>query len=270
MISLDIDIPEPSRFVSNEAIDEIALQANKVYREKTSNTRGYPVDMDLFIDMLEVSICREEIEEPEGATFFANFCPEDGGIITINQKHNELFESRPDVYGACLAHEGGHCILRHCEKFAATETAPLLYEELTLGPQLFHKSSKYQYGLTREEVQKQIEFTSQLRNKLAKVALVSDTARQTLVQMNDHFEPDWMFYQAEHFSRCLRIPLDQLMPQLEEGWDFTSWAPCYRLGERFGVSGSMMRTRLIKLNVMGIGPDGKPYPKLSKQAKLIH
>jgi hypothetical protein len=270
MITLNIDVPEPSRFMSNDTVEQVALQANKVYREKTGNPRGYPVDMDLFIDMLEVSICREEIEEPEGAAFFANFSPEDGGIITINQRHHELFESRPDVYGACLAHEGGHCILRHSEKFAQADNAPLLFSELTLSHQLFHKSSMYQYGLTREEVQKQIEFTSHLRNKLAKAALISETARQTLAQMNDHFEPDWMFNQAEHFSRCLRIPLDRLMPQLEEGWDFTSWAPCYQLGDRFGVSGSMMRTRLIKLDIIGINPGGKPYPKLSGQARLIY
>lgn len=221
MLTLNIEVPKPSRYVSNATVDEIALEANRAYREKTGNRHGFPLDMERFIDLLEVSILREDIEEPEGAAFFANFCADDGGLITVNNKHSALFESRPDVYGACLAHEGGHCVLRHCERFASSPDAPLLFEEMTPTAPLFHKSSWYQYGLSREEVQQQKALNRQLSEKLVKAALISETARQTLAQMNDHFEPDWMFYQAEHFSLCLRIPLDRLMEQLEEGWDFT-------------------------------------------------
>lgn len=271
MLTLDIEIPRPSRYVSNDTVDEIALAANRAYREQTGNARGYPVDMDRFIDLLEVSILREEIEEPEGASFYANFCPDDGGLITINQKHQALFEARPDVYGACLAHEGGHYVLRHHENFAPTENAPMLFEELAPGPRLFHKSSWYQYGLTRDEVRRQRELNRQLNERLGKAVLVSQTARQTLALMNDRFEPEWMFRQAEHFSLCLRVPQDRLLEQLEEGWDFYSWGPFYRLGERFGVSVSMMKARLEKLGRVEIGPDGRPRPgPAASQANLLH
>lgn len=271
MLTINIEVPKPSRYVSHDTVDEIALEANRAYRNKVSDKVGFPVDMERFIDLLEVSILREDIEEPEGASFFANFCPEDGGLITINNKYSELFEARPDVYCACLAHEGGHCILRHCEKMVSTENAPMLFEELSPDRSVFHKSSWYQYGLTREEVQRQKELNRQLNEKLVKAALISETARQTLEQMHDRFEPEWMFRQAEHFSLCLRIPRDHLLEQLEEGWNFNSWSPIYRLAERFGVSPSMMRARLEKLGVLEIGADGKPHPKPSAfQAGLFH
>lgn len=262
MITINIDVPKPSRYVSHETVDEIALEANRAYREKVGSKTGFPVDMERFIDLLEVSILREDIEEPEGASFFANFCPDDGGLITINNKHSELFESRPDVYCACLAHEGGHCILRHCEKIASPENTPMLFEELSPSPPLFHKSSWYQYGLTREEVQKQKEFNKHLNDALVRAALISETARQTLAQMHDRFEPEWMFRQAEHFSLCLRIPRDGLLEILEEGLGLHGWAPLYRLAERFGVSVTMMKIRLEKLHLIEIGPDGKPRPCL--------
>ena len=51
-----------------------------------------------------------------------------------------------------------------------------------------------------------------------------------------------------------------LLEMLEEGWNFTSWSPVYRLAERFGVSGTMMKIRLEKLHVMELGSDGRPRP----------
>ena len=217
--------------------------------------------MDRFIDLLEISMLWEEIDEPEDASFFANYSAEDDALITINQKHRKLFESRPDVYCACLAHEGGHCVLRHWERIISSEGTGSLFADLVSDQsRLFHKSSWYQYGLSREEVENHKRANQELTNVLVSKALVSETARRTLEQMRDRFEPEWMFRQAEHFSLCLRIPRDKLLGILEEGSSLHGWAPIYRLAERFGVSGTMMKTRLEKLRLIEIGPDGKPRP----------
>jgi Zn-dependent peptidase ImmA (M78 family) len=100
-----------------------------------------------------------------------------------------------------------------------------------------------------------------MRPLLVSKAILSETARQTLEMMGHHFEPEWMFRQAEHFSLCLRIPRDRLLEVLEEGLSLHGWAPIYRLAERFGVSGTMMKTRLEKLRLIEFGPDGKPRPR---------
>lgn len=262
MLSLDLDIPEPSRYVSHETVDEIALACSRAYRAQCGDGRGYPVNMDRFIDLLEISVLWEEIEEPEGASFFANYSPEDDGLITINEKHRELFEARPDVYCACLGHEGGHSVLRHWVRANTDQVSDSLFDDFSPErPRLFHKSSWYQYGLSREEVQERKRANDELTRRLVSKALLSETARQTLEMMRDHFEPEWMFRQAEHFSLCLRIPRDRLFEMLEEGLSLHGWAPVYRLAERFGVSGTMMKMRLEKLRLIEIGPDGKPRPR---------
>jgi hypothetical protein len=271
MLSINIEIPKPSRYVPNDKVDEIALETNKAYRTKGRNNSGFPVDMDRFLDLLEVSTVWEDIEEPEGAAFFASYSSENDGLITINQKHKDLFESRPDVYCACLGHESGHRILRHSDIFTQASSNLSLFEDHFTPPVIFHKSSWHQFGLAREEVQKSKEERRILNETLAKKALMSETARRTLGQIQTHFEPEWVFWQAEHFSLCLRIPRDCLLEQLEEGWNFNSWSPIYRLAERFRVSASMMRTRLEKLDVIEIGADGRPRPKpVVQQRGLFH
>ena len=261
MLTLDIEIPKPSRYVSHEAVDEIALACNRAYRAQSGNDPSFPVDMNRFIDLLDISMLWEEIEEPEGASFFANYSPKDDGLITINEKHRELFEARPDVYCACLGHEGGHRVLRHWEWANTAEGSDSLFADLSpQQPRLFHKSSWYQYGLTRQEVEERKRANQELTRLLVSKALLSETARRAMEQMRDHFEPEWMFRQAEHFSLCLRIPRDRLLEVLEEGVSLHGWAPIYRLAERFRVSGTMMKIRLEKLRLMEIGPDGKPRP----------
>jgi hypothetical protein len=261
MLPVDAEIPNPSRYVPNLKVDEIALAANKAYRTKSGNALGFPVDMDRFLDLLEVSLVWEDIEEPEGAAFFASYSPQNDGLITINEKHRELFESRPDVYCGCLGHESGHRILRHSDIFASSSNTLSLFEDSPPAPLVFHKSSWYQYGLSRDEVEKSKESRKILNETLAKNAWISETAHRTLKEIQTHYEPEWVFWQAEHFSLCLRIPRDRLDEQLERNGNLSGWRPIYRLAEAFGVSGSMMRLRLEKLQLIELGPDGKPRPK---------
>jgi len=258
-LTLNIDVPTPSRFVKHALVDDIALACNKLYRERNPNQHGASLDPDLFIDLLEVSTAWEDIEEPEHASFFANFSPDNDGLITINKKHGDLFKKRPDVYSACIGHEAGHCLLRHWEKTLRDGEGTLsLFADSLPQPRLFHKSSWFQYGLSREEVEARKKLEKAFTDKLVSKALMSETARQTLNEMSDRFEPEWMFHQAEHFSLCLRIPKDFLLARIENCWDYTSWRGIYRLAECFGVSGSMMKSRLEKLHLIELGSDGKP------------
>ena len=71
-------------------------------------------------------------------------------------------------------------------------------------------------------------------------------------------EPDWMFWQAEHFSMCFLIPRDRLFQFLNEGREVSSWFAIRRLAEDFGVSPSMMRVRLSKLGAVQMSVDGQP------------
>ena len=255
MLSVDVQIPDPSRFVSDAEIDEIALAYSQADRTKGQNKAAFPVDMERFVDRVEVSLLWEEIAEPDGAFFLASYTPDDGGLITMNERHRHLFDGRPEIYATCIGHEIGHRILRHHEHRIFQPAPPSLFEEREKAQHVFHKSSWNQYGMTKEEVMERKLFIQ----NLAKNALVSNKARQILTQMQDHFEPEWMFWQAEHFSLCMQVPKDRLLEILEDGADYTSWRGIYQLGERFAITGSMMKRRLTKLKLIKIGQDGNPF-----------
>lgn len=267
MLTIRIEIPDPSQFVKHEVIDGIAMEYSRAYQEQGGQKARYPIDAELLTDLLEISVLWEEIEEPYGALFLARYTPSPDERITINRRHADLFDERPSVFAAALGHEIGHKILRHSEHSELGGTAPTLFPDDAPKTQHFHKSSWGQYGMTKEDVEKR----KALVQEVAKHAMISNDARQFIAQLQCFYEPDWMFWQAEHFSRCLLIPKDLLFKQLENPWDLSRWADIYRLAEQFGVSGPIMKTRLTKLRIIEIGEDGKPRPvQMPRQGGLFN
>jgi Zn-dependent peptidase ImmA (M78 family) len=255
-----IEIPEASKFNSHETIDLVALKFNQAFRDQSKNKLRFPLDIDRFVDWLEVSILSDNFEEPEGASFFASYSPDEGGKIYVNEAHRQLFDKRPDVYLACIAHETGHHILRHIDTSSLNKQSCLFGDESSSPKPLLHKSSWNQYGLSADEVKKRQEELRLRRNQWVKEALINPKARQALDLIDNHFEPEWMFRQAEQFSRCFCIPRDCLFEILEEIVLVAGWQPIYKLAEHFGVSATTMKLRLLKLELIEIGADGKPYP----------
>ena len=260
MINPNLDIPEPSKFVSFNTVDLIALQLSQLYRSESKNKQGYPLDCEKFADWLELSIYSDNFDEPEGASFFAGLAISDGGTVYVNEKHRQLFDERPDVYVICIGHEIGHATLKHLNH-------PSINQELSLFPEdnqneqfMLHSSSWFQYGLPKEEVEKRKNFSRKLKEDLVKKAALDSEARQKLRQFDEKFEPDWMFKQAEHFAKCLCIPQDKLYEVLEIMPLMKGWRPIYSLAESFRVSPSVMKSRLLNLNLIEIDKDNQPVP----------
>lgn len=260
MIAHNIELPEPSHILLHEKIDLIALQFNQAFRSQCNNKNGFPFDADRFIDWIEISTEWDKLDEPDGAVVFAQIASDDCELIQINENHRELFEKRPDVHRGCIGHETGHIILRHLEHSSLNNDCPLFGEIESEKIITLHKSSWGQYGLTSEEVKiRQIELKKK-QDKWVKEALVNSKARQALHTLSDKFEPEWMFWQAEQFARCLCIPRDRLFEILEKEPLFSGWRPISRLASIFGVSTGSMKTRLIKLKLIEIDKTGIPIP----------
>lgn len=266
MIDHKIEVPAPSPYHPPELIDQIALQINQIFRLKSKNSLEHRLNIDLLLDWLEISIYSDEFDEPDGAAFFACFDAEDGGIIQLNSKHEALFESRPDIYLNCVGHEIGHAILRHYEHPSINEDLPL-FGEVNQKTALLHRSSWHQYGITAAEVKNRQSQLKVQRDEWIKKALVNSQAREALKQINEKFEPEWMFRQAEHFAKCLTIPLDHLSQIISNEPLRAGWASIYRLAEKFGVSATNMKIRLLKLKLIEIGNDGNPVP-LNKSIQI--
>jgi hypothetical protein len=250
MINID-GVPEPSRYIKHSIVEEIATRCNHLYRERRSHASGYPVDVEAFADLdLEITIVWDRIEEPEHAAVFARCCPDpevaDCYIVTLNTRHKELFKERPDILRSCIGHEVAHCVLRNHKWGTAPEGAGTLFDDLAPEPRCLHDSSWNQYGLTTKEM-----------GELYKRAAIDKEVRQRIAQLSDRMEPDWMFWQAEHFSMCFLIPRDRLFQFLNEGREVSSWFAIRQLAKDFGVSPSMMRVRLTKLGAIQV-ENGKP------------
>jgi transcriptional regulator with XRE-family HTH domain len=257
---LNINVPAPSRYVSHQVVEDVATQCNHVYRKHTGVKKGYPVDTEKLVEVLRIHLMWETVDEPENAIFFACYSQHgDEGEITINKKHRKFFESRPEIYSSTLGHEIGHCILNHYN-FGSSVGTPSLFPDIQESLPCFHKSSWFPYGLSRAEVERLKTLERKVQEKLVKRALVDEKSRRVIEHLKDKYEPEWMFRQAEHFSRCLLIPKDRILEVLEESWDFNSWATIYRIAEIFKVPASMLRIRLEKMGIIEVGSDGKPHP----------
>ena len=261
-----VQIPVPSRFISFDEVDSIAQNFDRLYREQTAE-KGLQLDIERFLDWLEISYFWDDLKELEGATCFARIDVDNGNTVEINEHYRDLFEDRPDVYRVCLGHEAGHLALNH-PAFFSTGDAPTFFGGKA-DSRFLHKESWSQYGLTSTEVRERIAATNAARHILVKNAVISPGAYDAIKLIDDKCEPDWMFRQAEHFSRCIAIPRAKLFEILEQDPLRHGWGPVYSLAKSFGVPPSSMKVRLEKLNLIQIGADGKPMPVVSPQGSLF-
>jgi Zn-dependent peptidase ImmA (M78 family) len=249
---LGINVPKPSQWIKHSVVEQIATECSKRYRELQRHPSGFPVNVRSFADLdLEITIEDDDIEEPEGTVVFAKICQDTKDecryIITVNTRYKELFELRPDLLRACLAHEVGHFVLRHHMWHVRPRNITPLFQDIQVQPRCLHDSSLRPFAFTRDEL-----------NDWCKRAFKGDDdAREKLLRLQDRLEPEWMFWQAERFAACFLVPRDRLIKCLNDGWEVSSWLAIRRLAEHFDVSPSLMRVRLTKLGAIVI-ENGKP------------
>lgn len=244
-----INIPSPSQYVPHSTVEEIATHFNQEYRELFS-CDGMCVDVESFADQyFQISFLYDEIDAPEGAKVFARLDDDSGPRITLNTKHQELFTNKPQFLKSTIGHEVGHFALQHFKKLTKGSNNLSLFGDEPVSPKpYFHRSSWKYNSLSSEDLL-----------FLLKAATQNEKARQLLKSLDDKFEPDWMFYQAEYFSMCLLISKDLLVKKIEtENHSFESWHSIYRLAESFDVTPSMMRVRLEKLKFLKLDENNNP------------
>lgn len=258
-----INAPEPSRYTSNSDIDEIALVCNKLYREKCGNAVGFPVDVEHFADsVLEVSIEQSYFKAPKGVIAYARCKPDERDpsrfLIQFNEAHQNIFNGKPEIYRSVGSHEVGHIVLKHHAKLACNLTKSL-FDDFITEPKCLHKTEWRQCAFSDEELK-----------ILCEAAVAgNDQVRSVLLNLDNHLEEEWMFWQAEHFVKCFLIPKDRLMEVLESNFDITDWRVIYKLGIDFGVSGSMLASRLKKIGAIDINGKQITLGKMFKHSVLI-
>lgn len=259
-----IVIPDFTEFTKHDVVDSVALTLSQAFRQH-SKSKGQALDIDRFIDWLDISTEWDCFDDENSVSCFARIDLSTDDLIQINQNYQDLFESRPDVYRVCVGHEAGHIVLRHVSNFANSNN-PSLFEDISKDqPNFLHKNSWAQYGLSSGEVRKRQLALKAAQEKLVKNAIVSPKANQALREMENKFEPEWMFWQAEHFARCIAIPSDKLFAILENQPLYSGWRAIGELAGFFQVPLGTMKTRLTKLKLVEMDVDGTPIPILGNR-----
>ena len=263
----DIQPDKAFQYFSKSEIDSMALKVIQRFRE-TSNKKNFTFDIDRLVDWLNLGMLVENMDEPDGASFFAGCLPDNGGTICLNQKYCDLFDERIDIYKNCVGHEIGHIFLKHLDEYS-NELNPSLFEGFQKPPIFLHKSSWYQYGLSSDEIKQRIKKTEDLKQRWTQLALVNCKARDALKEITNKFEPKWMFYQAEHFSLCLAVPQDELFELMETIPLVAGWRPLYQYRDAFQVSITAIKVRLHKLDLIDFDEKGIPFPKTNSNQNTL-
>lgn len=266
MISHNIHVPRPSRFISLGEVDSIAQNFSRAYAQHIGEI-GSPIDVERFLDWLEISYYWKNLEESEGATCFARIDVNQGATVEINEHYRDLFESRPEVFRICLGHEAGHLVLNHPD-FFSTADAPTIFDNADVS-RFLHKESWNQYGLTSSEVRQRIAATKAAKQRLVKEAVLSPASYDAIKLIDDKCELEWMFWQAEHFARCIAVPKNRLLEILEQEPLTAGWGSIYKLAKSFEVPPSSITKRLEKLNLIEMDSEDKPVPVVNMQGSLF-
>lgn len=262
MIPHGIDVPRFDKFTKHEVVDSTSLLFNSRFRE-FGDCAGCPLDVDRLLDWLEISTEWDAFDEEDSVACFARIDLTINDLIQVNLNYKDLFESRPDVYRVCICHELGHIILGHISHFPTSNNLSL-FDDVEKDQKFLHKNSWAQYGLSSDEVRRRQLALKQVQAKLVRNAIISPIANQALRHIDDKFEPEWMFWQAEHFARCISIPRDKLLDSLQSMSLDSGWSSIGKLANIFEVPLGAMKTRLLKLNIIRIDENGVPQPVLNE------
>jgi Zn-dependent peptidase ImmA (M78 family) len=247
--------PPPSQFLRHtEVIDPLA----EAYADLYHTCHGFPVQAEALERFLELDLGLpygwEEIVEPEGVRILAQHDPL-SGAVQANALYAELFAESLALLVSSLLHELGHIALRHGEIYAE-DTLPFL-PGLKAPGAFLHRTTWLPWGVSAEVLKRAV-----------KVANLDQRVHDFLKPQ--HFEPDWVYQQAQRFAAAFMIPTRRLREHLAEGWDFTRWWSVYELAGRFATSSSMMRYRLEQLGYISVqGKVISPGPHYGKQIPLL-
>ena len=250
------DIPRPSRFTKHSLVDEVACELNRAHR--SGATRDLIFDLEDFCrSVLLKTVVWNPIEEPPGRVCFAAITSD---RIIINSNHKALFKGKPFLVRSALGHEAGHQTLRHLELLTSDRDQGSLFDDQPALERMFHDSSLAQLGLTPQDL-------AALKADLARDAVTDRSALDMLKKLEDKLEPEWMFWQAERFGASLLMPKDRVRDYLESGADVSRWPGIYQMGRDFGVSVSMTKVRLEKLQI--IETQGKEIRLLPREQSSL-
>ena len=216
------------RYLSNEAIEDVAAQRIREYEAKAGVKVAFPVPVEEIIEqVLNLTLLWDAIYEQPGEMILGGLQRQSRTIV-LNEKHLALFDEKPGLLRSTIGHEAGHADIEG----GLGEQGPCLFGEKQ--DRIVHRHS------TKTNQQLEVLLDLAIRNEKAYRAYKHLTAGQDTPEQKSA---------VDRYQSALLMPA-WLMKEAAKRYDLANWKELYRFCEEAQVNISNLTTRLRRLGLI--------------------
>ena len=225
------------KFVRNSVIEEVTTNRIRQYEALAGLSVSLPIPVEQIVErVLGLSFDWDVIEEKPGELILGGLVAEQRKIL-LNEKHLNLFQSKPGLERSTVGHEAGHWDLD-------IDRGQLLHPELP--------------GFeTKPHIVRRQSSKSNLIVEVLNRAIAGDErCRQLYKQITEGEDTPEVRSVVDRYQSALLMP-KWLMTEAQSRYNFTNWTSLYALAEEAKVNISNLTVRLMRLDMLYIPPGTK-------------
>jgi hypothetical protein len=225
------------KFVRNIVIEEVTEQRIRQYEAMAGAAVSLPIPVEQIVErVLGLSFDWDVIEEQPGELILGGLVAEKRKIL-LNEKHLDLFQSKPGLERSTVGHEAGHWDLD-------IDRATLLHPSLP------------GFETKPHIVRRQSSKTNLMVEVLRRAIAGDERCRQLYKQITEGEDTPEVRSVVDRYQSALLLP-KWLMQEAQTRHNFTSWPSLYALADEAKVNISNLTVRLMRLDMLYIPPGTK-------------
>ncbi len=218
------------QFLKNEVIDDVTAQRIREYEGKANVTVALPVPLEQIVEqVLGLDFDWDIIEEHPGEQILGGLDAVNKKIL-LNEKHVDLFDSKPGLLRSTIGHEAGHYDID-------IDRSKLLHPKLP--------GMDFKAAIAKRHASKADWLIEVLLDRAASDPRAMDLYKK-LTAGQDTAEQKSA---VDRYQPALLMP-KWLMHEANERYDFTQWSDLYRIAEVAQVNISNLIVRLQRLGLI--------------------
>ena len=225
------------KFVRNSVIEEVTADRIRQYEAMAGTAVSLPVPVEQIVErVLGLTFDWDVIDEQPGELILGGLVVEQRKIL-LNEKHLDLFQSKPGLERSTVGHEAGHWdldidrgTLRH-HALPGFETKPYV-------------------------VRRQSSRTNLIVEVLNRAIAGDERCRQLYKKLTEGEDTPEVRSVVDRYQSALLMP-KSLMQEAQNRYSFTRWSDLYALAAEAGVNISNLTVRLQRLDMLYIQPGTK-------------
>jgi hypothetical protein len=219
-----------AHFLRNQQIEDVTAERLRQYEAKAGVTIKLPVPVEQVVErVLGLDFDWDSIEEKPGEQILGGLDAK-GRKILLNERHVDLFESKPGLLRSTIGHEAGHWDVDIDRSVLGHPQLPGFDNRPHIAPRHAAKADRLV----------EILFTR---------AIHDDQAYRLYKQLTDGQDSHEVRSAVDRYQSALLMP-KWLMLEAAERCDATKWTNLYRLAEEAQVNISNLTVRLQRLGLI--------------------